>query len=81
MVTDNLRVKEVWVAGRQHIVCLNPDEAAKDKMDRELIVEALAEKLSRRAKALVGNRGFRCYLRVEKNSVRIDPRKVKAEAR
>lgn len=81
VVTDNLRVKEVWVEGRRYIVCLNPDEADKDKMDRELIVEALAEKLSHGAKALVGNRGFRRYLRVEKNSIRIDPRKVKAEAR
>lgn len=81
VVAPNLQVKEVWVEGRRYIVCLNPNEAEKDRSDRELILEALGEKLSQGPKALVGNRGFRRYLRVEKNSVRIDPRKVEAEAR
>ena len=49
-------------------------------IDRELILEALQEKLTHGAKALVGDRGFRRYLRVEKSSVQIDPRKVE-EAR
>ncbi len=80
-VEENLRVKEVRVEDRRYIVCRNPDEAAKDRRDRELIVETLQEKLAHGAKALVGNRGFRRYLRVEKGAVRIDPRKVEAEAR
>jgi len=81
VVADNLQVKEVGVENRRYIVCLNPEEAAKDKMDRELILEALEEKLRGGAKALVGNRGFRRYLRVEKDAMRIDPKKVEAEAR
>jgi hypothetical protein len=81
VVAQNLQVKEVLVEDRRYIVCLNPEEAAKDKMDRELILEALEEKLAQGPKALVGNRGFRRYLRVEKDAVKIDPRKVEAEAR
>ena len=50
-------------------------------MDRELILETLQEKLAHGAKALVGNRGFRRYLRVEKDAVRVDRRKVEEEAR
>lgn len=49
--------------------------------DSELILEALEEKLRRGARALVGNRGFRRYLKVEKGAVRIDPGKVAEEAR
>jgi len=74
-------VKEVKVEGRRYIACLNPDEAEKDARERELIMVALREKLREGPKALVGNRGFRRYLRVEKGAVKIDPRKVEAEAR
>jgi len=80
-VEDNLRVKEVWVAGRRYIVCHNPQEAAKDAADREAIVGALEDQLREGAKALVGNRGYRRFLRVEKGSFSIDPKKVEDEAR
>lgn len=74
-------MKEVRLEDRRYIVCLNPEEAAKDKRDRALILEALKEKLTQGPKALVGNRGFRRYLRVEKDAVKIDLHKVEAEAR
>ena len=80
-VGENLQVKEVVVEGRRYIVCRNPKQAAKDAADREVILAALEEKLAQGAKALVGNRGFRRYLRVEKGAMRIDARKVDAEAR
>jgi transposase len=80
-VTENLEVKEVWVKDRRYIVCRNAEEAAKDAADRQVVLAALEEKLAQGAKALVGNRGFRRYLRVEKGALWIDPRKVEAEAR
>jgi hypothetical protein len=80
-VADNLRVKEVWVKGRRYVVCHNPQEAAKDAADREAIVKALEDQLRQGAKSLVGNRGFRRFLTVEKEAVTIDQTKVKAEAR
>ncbi len=80
-VADNLRVKEVWVKGRRYVVCHNPQEATKDAADREAIVKALEDQLRQGAKSLVGNRGFRRFLTVEKEAVSIDQAKVKAEAR
>lgn len=39
------------------------------------------EKLSQGPKAWVGNRRFRRYLKVEKDTVKIDPREVAKDAR
>lgn len=80
-VAENLRVKEVWVEGHRYVVCHNPEEAAKDAGDREAILQALEEQLQQGALQLIGNRGFRRYLRVEKGAHTIDDRKVAAEAR
>jgi len=57
-----LKVKEVWVAERRYVVCLNEDEARKDAADREAIVAALREQLRSGDKSLVGNKGYRRYL-------------------
>jgi hypothetical protein len=80
-VAGNLRVKEVRVAGRRYVVCHNPQEAAKDAADRAAIVAALEDALRQGARELVGNRGFRRFLRVERTAVTIDPAKVAADAR
>ncbi len=80
-VADNLRVKEVRVNGRRYIVCLNPDEAVKDAAEREAIIKALEDELRQGARQLVGNRGYRRFLRVDKDAVTIDTKKIAAEAR
>jgi hypothetical protein len=80
-VADNLLVKEVWVDGRRYIVCLNPDEAARDAAEREAIVKALEDELKQGVRQLAGNRGYRRFLRVDKDAVTIDTKKVAAEAR
>jgi hypothetical protein len=76
-----LQVKEVSVNGRRYIVCLNPKEARKDQTDREAIVASLEEQLRKGAKSLVGNRGYRRYLKSEKGAFSIDQEKVKQDAR
>ncbi|MFQ5947000.1 MAG: IS1634 family transposase [Anaerolineae bacterium] len=80
-VAENLRVKEVRVEGRRYIVCHNPEEAVKDAADREAILRALEDQLRQGAKSLVGNRGYRRFLRIDKRAVSIDQAKVEAEAR
>jgi hypothetical protein len=80
-MADNLRVKEVRVNDRRYIVCLNPDEAARDATEREAIVRALEDELKQGIRQLVGNRGYRRFLRVDKDAVSIDTKKVAAEAR
>lgn len=80
-VAHNLRVKEAWVGEQRYIVCYNPQEAARDAADREAIVQSLQDQLRNGASHLIGNRGYRKFLRVEKGAVGIDPKKVEAEAR
>ena len=80
-VAENLKVKEVWVQDRRYIICLNPQEAAKDAADREAMLKALEDKLKQGAKGIVGNRGYRRFLRIEKGAVSLDPAKIEADAR
>lgn len=76
-----LKVKEVWHKDRRYIICLNEREAEKDRLSREAIIDALKEKISKDPKGLVGNKGYRRYVRMEKDSAAIDSEKVKEEAR
>jgi len=76
-----LKVKQVTVEDRRYIVCLNEHQAKKDAADREAIVAALREQLKQGDKSLVGNRGYRKYLKSEGAHFAIDEAKLKAEAR
>jgi transposase len=77
-----LKVKEVLIAGRRYVVCLNEDEAHKDAADREAIVTALREQLRSGDKSLIGNRGYRRYVKSGSEShFEIDEAKIAAEAR
>jgi len=58
-----LSVREQWVKGRRYIVCYNEEQARKDAADRAAIVESLKEKLKSGDKSLVGNKGYRRYLK------------------
>ena len=76
-----LKVKEVVYNEKRYIVCMNTRQARKDAADREAIITSLKEQLKKGPKSLVGNKGYRKYLKVDKNSARIDPEKVKYESR
>jgi len=77
-----LKVKEVWVEERRYIVCLNEEERRKDAHDREAIVAHLKEQLRNGDKSLVGNKGYRRYLKVEGSGhFVIDEKQLKAEER
>lgn len=75
-----LKVKEVRVEGRRYIVCHNEEQARKDAADREAIVTALRDKLKQGDKSLVGNKGYRKYLKTPGEHFKIDEEKVQAEA-
>jgi transposase len=76
-----LKVKEVHVQQRRYVVCLNEEQARKDRADREAIVESLREQLKHGDKALVGNKGYRKYLHSEGPKFTIDEAKVTWEER
>jgi hypothetical protein len=74
--------KTVMLAGRHYMVCRNQQEAAKDAADRASIVAALERQLAKGDKALVGNTGFRCYLKtITDEHFAIDPDKIAEEQR
>jgi hypothetical protein len=58
-----LEAKQVKLAGKRYIVCRNLAEARRDAEQRAAILEALRGKLAQGDKALVGNSGFRRYLK------------------
>ena len=81
-VADNLQVKEVWVSNRRYIICFNPEEAEKDKKDREAILEKIRQKLiSGGIKKLIGNRGYKRFLKIKQGAAEIDAHKAKEDER
>ncbi|MBU0640084.1 MAG: IS1634 family transposase, partial [Planctomycetes bacterium] len=81
-----LLVKDVRFTGedgrdRRYVVCHNPEQAEKDHADRAAIVAALEDQLRQGDKSLVGNRGFREYLKSAGQRFAIDRAKVRQEAR
>ena len=76
-----LKVKEVLHKDKHYIVCMNTRQARKDNLDRENILKSLQDKLKRGAGSLIGNKGYRKYLKIEKRSVSINYDKIKYEQR
>ena len=77
-----LKVKEVWVEDqRRYIVCLNEDQATKDRHDREAVVASLRDALKHGDKSLVGNKGYRKFLQSGGKQFAVDEDKLKQEAR
>jgi hypothetical protein len=78
---DNLEVKQVIVDDRRYVVCRNPLEAKKDAVAREAIVAKLQQALSHGPKTVIGNVGFKRFLRLQKGSVSIDHDAIERDAR
>jgi transposase len=78
---DPLKVKEVLLNGQRYIVCFNPKQARKDAQDRQAIIDSLNEKLKTNPKGLIGNKGYRKYLKIDRNTLSLDQAKIEYESR
>jgi len=77
-----LKVKQVWIeAARRYVVCVNEDQATKDRFDRAAVVASLRDALGNGDKSLVGNKGYRKFLRAGGKQFAVDEDKIKEEAR
>ena len=76
-----LKVKEVNLEQKRYIVCLNEKQARKNAADRQAMIDSLQEKLKTSPKSLVGNKGYRKYLKMNKDTVSVDQEKIEEEAR
>jgi hypothetical protein len=80
-VAENLEVKAVTVGGRRYVICRNPVEAKKDAAARAAILAHLETALQRGPKAVIGNTGFRRFLRIARGAVSIDRAAVARDER
>ena len=77
-----LEAKQVKIGHRQYIVCRNLAEARRDAEQRSAIFDGLRAKLAQGDKALVGNSGFRRYLKtVSAEHFAVDETRVAEDAR
>ncbi len=76
-----LKVKEVIVNDHRYIVCLNTKQAKKDAADRKAIIDSLSEKLKTSPKSLVGNKGYRKYLTMHRETIALNEEKIEEETR
>ena len=77
-----LKVKEVWVDERRYVVCVNEEQVEHDRATREALVAHLREQLQQGDKALVGNKGYRRFLKVQgEGHFVVDEAKLQQEAR
>jgi hypothetical protein len=76
-----LEAKAVTLGDRRYVVCRNLAEAAKDAAEREEIVANLRQALRRGDKALVGNAGYRRFLKAPDVGFTIDEKRVAEDAR
>src|SRR6266850_684728 len=77
-----LEAKQVKIGHRQYIVCRNLAEARRDAEQRSAILDGLRAKLAQGDKALVGNSGFRRYLKtVSAEHFAVDETRVAEDAR
>ena len=78
-----LQAKEVRIDGRRYILCYNEEQARKDAAGRAAIVESLKAKLEGPEKALIDNKGYRKYLKLDSEGAAfaVDEEKLKDEER
>lgn len=75
-----LKVRGVTIDDRDYVLCLNEDEATKDRHDRQAIVAALRDALRGGDTSLVGNKGYRRYLKSSGHRFEVDEAKAAADA-
>jgi len=77
-----LAIKETKIARRRYVICRNEEKAKKDAAARAALVAGLERKLTQGDKALVGNKGFRRFLKTpDGDGFVIDRAKLEADAR
>jgi hypothetical protein len=81
-VTDNLELKEVWVREHRYIVCHNPEEAVRDRLRREEIIEHTRQELaSKGPKEFILPRAIRRYVELKGGELSLKDQAVAEDVR
>lgn len=76
-INPQLQLKSKVIDDESYILCYNPDAAARDRANREAVVDSLQQKLDKQGpSSLVKNRAYSKFLKVEKASAKIDDVKI-----
>ena len=74
--------KEVLLNGCRYVLCYNEEQAVKDRLTRENIVQKLRDVLKEQGpNNLVGNKGYRKFLTFQRDTAKIDGAKIEQDAR
>ena len=76
-----LEIKDVTLRGRRYVLCRNEEEARKDAERRAVLLAGLERKLKEGDKALVGNKGFRRFVKSGPDKFSIDYEKAENDAK
>jgi hypothetical protein len=76
-----LEAKAIILGKRRYVVCRNLAEAEKDAAERAAIVANLRRALRRGDKALIGNAGYRRFLKAPAVGFALDEKRVTEDAR
>ncbi|HEY3315665.1 MAG TPA: hypothetical protein VGL40_10385 [Bacillota bacterium] len=79
VVAKNLRVKEAWLDGKRYIVCLNPQEAERDRNERAGIVAHIEEQIASGAKSLLKGAARR-YVSFREQEVSLNRKRIAEDA-
>jgi len=78
---DNLKVKEVLLHGQRYIICSNPQEAEKDRHDRDTIIANLGRKIKTGSLTKVLTGDAKRFCRIEAHRIVLHTEKIRKEAR
>jgi hypothetical protein len=76
-----LEIKDVTLRGRRYVLCRNEEESRKDAERRAMLLAGLERKLKEGDKALVGNKGFRRFVKSGPDKFLIDYERAENDAK
>jgi transposase len=74
-----LKVMESWIDNHRYILCYNSRQARKDKAARKARIETLREHLHSNPQSVVGNKGYRKYVKLDRDSIALDESSIQQE--
>ncbi len=81
-VSPNMRVKQVRVGDERYVVCHNPQQAERDRDNRERVVASLREKLvGKTPKKAIHHRGYKRFLDTGGAVLAINEKAIEQDAR
>jgi transposase len=81
-VSDNLELKEIWVGEHRYVVCHNPEEEIRDRLEREKIIEHTRRELETKgSKAFIMPKGVRRYVELKGGELKLKERVIREDAR